>query len=73
MIDEPYPDSSTQAGVDDIIQEDRGAVAIKSKYRELNHELPYPHLEKITLHVDILLPENILLLISLRQVHVKPK
>ena len=46
MIDEPYPDSSTQAGVDDIIQEDRGAVAIKSKYRELNHELPYPTFRK---------------------------
>ena len=46
MIDEPYPSASTTAGVDDIIQEDRGAVAIKTKYRELNHELPYPTFRK---------------------------
>ena len=46
MIDKPYPNSSTRAGVDDIIQDDAGAVAIKTKYRELNNTLPYPSFRK---------------------------
>ncbi|MDA7573870.1 hypothetical protein N8751_01155 [bacterium] len=46
MIDEPYPSRGTTAGVDDIIGADKGANFIKTKYRELNHELPYPSFRK---------------------------
>ena len=46
LLEKPYPKRGTQAGVDDIIQDDPTAVAIKAKYRQLNHELPYPSFRK---------------------------
>ena len=46
MAQKAYPNGGTRAGIDDIIEDDPGAVAIKQKYRELNHKLPYPSFRK---------------------------
>lgn len=46
LLKKKFPNKSTVAGVDDVIEEDTRLKQIKGKYNEMNETLPYPSFHK---------------------------